>query len=85
MHGDGIDRPVKKSLTKDLWNLLIQFLMRRKKNAFIKGFATGLLECKIFIKLVNISNSRNSLMYLRLCGEGGFLGNGSMLIKILFI
>lgn len=57
----------------------------KKKFAFIKGFATGLLECKMFIKLVNIFNSRNALMYLRLSGEGGFLGNGSMLIRILFI
>lgn len=54
--------PVKRSLTGGLSNLLITFLMKgiKKLFVFIKGFATGLVECKIFIKLVHTSSSRNS-------------------------
>lgn len=56
--------------------MLIAFLMKRiRKIVFVKGFATGLVECKIFIKLVHKSSSRTSCMYLRLDGEGGFPGN----------
>ena len=57
--------------------MLIKSWDEMKLFAFIRGFATGLLACKIFMKLTHISSSRNLLMPLRMSPKERFLGNRS--------